>query len=285
MIKPVPNVSGLCAVAGHSRQAFYQVKHARQAATEGAKTLCALVLAERQVQPRLGVRKLRHLVAPALAAAKVKIGRDKCFNILRDNNLLVPRRRRYARTTDSNHAWRTYPDLYNHEPRPTAPHQTWVADITYVSTGEGFLYLALITDVFSRKIVGYDSADTLEATGCLRALTMAQKQLPKKVSVLHHTDRGSQYCCKDYIAQLNDRGARISMTQDGNCYPNALAERMNGILKQEYQLGSYFPTKDLALGAVHQGVYLYNHRRPHLALDLRTPAQAHRPTPARTTAA
>jgi len=274
--EPRPNLSALCALAGHSRQAFYQAHQQRASVVDYDPQVCALIATKRCEHPRLGGRKLYHLLHAELAAAGLPVGRDSLFNIMRRHALLVPRRRRRARTTDSNHPFRTYPDLYNHEPRPTAPHQSWVADITYVSTGEGFLYLALITDVFSRKIVGYDSADTLEATGCLRALTMAQKQLPKGASVLHHTDRGTQYCCHAYIKQLNRRRARISMTQDGNCYHNALAERMNGILKQEYHLGTWFRTKALALRAVRQAVTLYNEQRPHLALAMRTPAEAHR---------
>jgi putative transposase len=150
-----------------------------------------------------------------------------------------------------------------------------VSDITYIHSEEGYMYLALVTDTYSRKIVGYDMSDSLEAEGCIRALKMAQKQLPKGKKAIHHSDRGIQYCCKAYIKQLKKKKQRISMTQNGNCYDNAMAERMNGILKTEYMLGLKFKTKPQAKMACVQAIKLYNEERPHYALGMETPNVVH----------
>lgn len=154
-------------------------------------------------------------------------------------------------------------------------HQVWVSDLTYVRTAEGFMYLCLVMDAYSRKIVGVDMSDCLEAEGCLRALDMALKQLPAGASPIHHSDRGTQYCCKQYIAALQNRSCAISMTEFNHCYENAKAERLNGILKGEYGLDQTFRSKAQAMRAAQQAVILYNEHRPHMALDYRMPAQVH----------
>jgi putative transposase len=163
---------------------------------------------------------------------------------------------------------------------PSGPHQLWVSDITYIRTLEGFLFLSLVTDSFSRTIVGFDCSDSLEMEGALRALKMAQSQRTESIraahhSTMHHSDRGSQYCCGEYIAQLNRHGISISMTEESHCYENAQAERLNGILKQEYGLGATFKTKAEARAAVKEAVRLYNHYRPHGALKNRVPMSVH----------
>jgi transposase InsO family protein len=157
----------------------------------------------------------------------------------------------------------------------TGANQVWVSDITYVRTGEGFLYLALITDRWSRKIVGHHCGDSLEAEGCLKALDLALKELPEEARPIHHSDRGSQYCCHLYVDRLLERQLGVSMTEKDHCAENAMAERMNGILKQEYGLGVEFPTKADALRAVAQGIWLYNTRRLHAGLGYRVPEQVH----------
>ena len=181
----------------------------------------------------------------------------------------------YARTTDSRHRFGVYENLLA-ELALTGPHQALVSDITYIRTNEGFLYLSLVMDAFSRAIVGFDCSDTLEREGALRALRQALGQLPGGSEAIHHSDRGSQYCCGDYVACLQGAGVRISMTQANHCYENAQAERLNGILKQEYGLGMCQKDKASAGRGVSEAVALYNGRRPHTSLGYSTPMRVHR---------
>ena len=233
-----------------------------------------LVKRERQLQPRMGTRKLFVLLKRDLEKMGIAIGRDRLFAVLRARALLVPAKRRRPKTTDSGHGFHTWPNLIRNIV-PTMVHQVWVSDLTYIRTDVGFLYLSLVTDAFSRKIVGYDISDSLEAQGCLRALRMALGQLPEGACPIHHSDRGTQYCCAEYIDLLARHGCPISMTEVNHCYENAKAERVNGILKDEYGLGETFRNKAQAIKAVHQAIRLYNERRPHTALKYRTPAEVH----------
>jgi len=161
------------------------------------------------------------------------------------------------------------------ELKVTEPNQAWVSDLTYLRTEEGFLYLALMTDVVSHKIVGYHCSDRLEVEGCLQALDMALADLPAGARPMHHSDRGGQYCCHKYVEKLQARQLPISMTERDHCAENALAERMNGILKMEYAIGQEFKTKSLARRAVAEAIYLYNTRRPHWSLQMRVPEAVH----------
>jgi len=158
----------------------------------------------------------------------------------------------------------------------TGPNQAWAADITYIRTGEGFLYLSLITDMWSRKIVGFHVGDSLQTEGALSALAMALASLRGGAKPVHHSDRGCQYASHLYVGTLQEAGLQVSMTEELHCYENAIAERVNGILKQEYYIGSCFRNKNLAKTAVKQAVYLYNTRRPHKSLDYETPEKMHR---------
>jgi transposase InsO family protein len=156
------------------------------------------------------------------------------------------------------------------------PNQVWAGDITYIRTDQGFLYLSLLMDLWSRKVVGFHAGDTLEAEGAVRALEMALKELPRGTFPVRHSDRGCQYCSHRYVEKLNARGLSISMTEEMHCYEKAKAERLNGILKQEYSLGCSFRSKKQALAAVDEAVFLYNTRRPHLSLNYETPEKMHR---------
>jgi transposase InsO family protein len=180
----------------------------------------------------------------------------------------------YPHTTQSYHKLPVFRNLAK-ELEVKAPNEVWVSDLTYLRTMEGFLYLALITDKYSRKIVGWNVGDNLEAVGCTRALERALEELPAGSRPIHHSDQGSQYCCHEYVRRLGERGLAVSMTESNHCAENALAERMNGILKQEYGLGLEFGSKSLAQAAVRQSIELYNTRRPHGALGHRFPAQVH----------
>jgi transposase InsO family protein len=258
-----------------SRQNYYARRQVRRAQTVDAELVTELVRAERRVQPRLGTRKLRVVLQGVLAKAGVQLGRDRFFEVLRrDGLLLAPLPKIYPQTTSSYHCLPVFGNLVKDRVLKQ-PNEVWVSDLTYLRTAEGFLYLALVTDKFSRKIVGYHCGDTLESVGCVRALGMALKELPTGAHPIHHSDQGSQYCCHEYVQALGARGLTISMTERDHCAENALAERMNGILKQEYGLGHELPTKAAARQAVPQGIWLYNHKRPHTALNYQVPAVVH----------
>jgi putative transposase len=258
-----------------SRQNYYARRRVRQAQAVDAGLVTELVRAERRVQPRLGTRKLRVVLQGALAKAGVQLGRDRFFAVLRREGLLLaPLPKEYPQTTSSYHCLPVFANLVK-DREVKQPNEVWVSDLTYLRTAEGFLYLALVTDKFSRKIVGYHCGDTLEAVGCVRALGMALKDLPAQAHPIHHSDQGSQYCCHEYVQALGLRGLTISMTVADHCAENALAERMNGILKQEYGLGRELATKAGARRAVDQGIWLYNTKRPHTALNYRMPEEVH----------
>jgi len=268
-------VRELCALAGMSKQNFYKEKRARERRAVDEALVADLVRSERKEQPWLGGRKLRVVIAAELEEAGVSLGRDRFFELLGRHNLLITRRRRSGpRTTDSRHGFRVYENLLK-SLELQGPHEAWVSDLTYLRTREGFVYLALVMDAWSRKIVGWHVGETLEALGCVAALRMALRQLPEDARPIHHSDRGTQYCCGDYVGLLESRKLRISMTQENHCYENGKAERLNGILKQEYGLGGEFARKAEVGLAVRQAVALYNERRPHTALGYRTPAAMH----------
>ena len=267
-------ITKLCRKTGMSRQNFYKGRRERCRRKVDGNLIEELVRAERMVQPRLGGKKLYHLLKLELEKAGVRIGRDRFFEVLGERGLLLEPLPKAPRTTNSRHSLPVFRNLLT-DMQVDAPNQAWVSDITYLRTDEGFLYLSLITDDWSRKIVGYHTGDTLETEGCLRALEQAVKSLVDGMFPLHHSDRGSQYCSHLYTKTLREYGLGISMTEELHCYENAKAERVNGILKQEYFLGGCFRTKQQAIKAVDQAVWLYNTRRPHQALKYEIPSLVH----------
>jgi transposase InsO family protein len=212
---------------------------------------------------------------PKLAEAGVKIGRDRFFEVLREKSLLIERLPGMPKTTDSRHCLPVFHNLVKGMALASA-NQVWVGDITSIRTDEGFRYLSLLMDLWSRKIVGYHVGDTLEAEGVLRALEMALRDLSQGALPVHHSDRGCQYCSHRYVEKLKARGLRVSMTEEMHCYENANAERLNGILKQEYGLDCLFRRKEQVLAATDEAVFLYNTKRPHLSLNCETPEKMHR---------
>lgn len=267
-------VTDLCQLVGMTRQNYYKMRSIRKKQSIDEDLMLQFVRRERAVQPQLGGRKLLHLLRPELHEAGVSIGRDRFFEFMGSKGLLIARRRRQVKTTDSRHGFVVYENLLK-DMKLTDANQAFVSDITYIRTEEGFLYLALMMDAFSRMVVGYDCSDSLEAEGALRALSQTLRQLPAGSIAVHHSDRGLQYCCHRYVEMLKSRGLRVSMTQENHCYENGRAERLNGILKQEYGLGETFLTKADAMRAVRQAVELYNCCRPHQALGYRTPMSVH----------
>lgn len=268
------SVSELCERAGMSRQNYYAARQLRQRRQIDEAVIVELVKRERQLQPRLGGRKVLHLLQEEFKDAGVCIGRDRFFELLAENDMLVVPKPGMPRTTNSRHSLPVFLNLLEGK-ELSGPNEAWVSDLTYIRTDEGFLYAALITDAYSRKIVGAHIDDSLEAEGCLAALKQALSGLPEGKHPMHHSDRGCQYCCHEYVERLQERGLAISMTQVMHCYENAQAERVNGILKQEYELDRKFRTKAQARKSFEQAVWLYNHRRPHLGLDYRFPAEVH----------
>lgn len=272
-------ISGLCRIAGISRQGYYRLRRVRQRQAVNEEAVVRFVRRERAAQPRLGARKLHYLLNGAGQPANQKLGRDRFLRVLRRHDLLVKPKKKAVRTTYHDTALPVYRNLL-YQLTPTAPHQVWVSDITYVATEDGPLYLSLITDLYSRQIVGWNLSDTLAASESIKALKMAIDQLPLGRWPIHHSDRGSQYCCHDYVAVLNERHLPISMTEQNHCYENCYAERVNGILKMEYHLDHTFRSPAQAHRAISQAIWLYGHRRPHLSLQMQTPGHVHTAEPA-----
>jgi transposase InsO family protein len=224
--------------------------------------------------PRLGTRKLHYLLSSRFAEHGVRIGRDALFNLLREEQLLVARKKRYTKTTNSKHWMKKYPDLVQGKV-PTRPQQLWVADITYIAMNGGFSYLHLLTDAYSKKIVGYHLSDDLSAAASLQALKMAVGQRQCLRGLIHHSDRGLQYCSNLYSSFLKSKNITISMTQTGSPYDNAVAERVNGILKDEFALDATFTNKQQLIRQLKQSVSAYNTKRPHNSNHMLTPVQMH----------
>lgn len=227
--------------------------------------------------PRIGGRKLFHLLKAPMQAHDIDIGRDKFFDILGDYNLLVRRRKRKPLTTDSDHPFFKYPNLIR-DLEVVRPNQLWVSDITYIPVGLGFNYLSLITDAYSRKIVGWCLWENLKRDGTVAALQMALRSCSTAAltGLIHHSDRGLQYCSGEYTDLLTGSGMRISMTEKSDPYENAIAERVNGILKTEFGLGDRFSGHVAASEGVDKGVETYNTLRPHASCNYLTPDQAHK---------
>ncbi|PQJ12584.1 transposase [Flavipsychrobacter stenotrophus] len=214
------------------------------------------------------------MLEPFLEQHKLQIGRDGLFDLLGTHRLLIRiRKSRVPRTTFSNHWMHKYPNLIIGMAVP-APDKLWVSDITYITLKDDFAYLSLLTDAYSRLITGYCLSKTLHAEGCVKALKMAIKRLPEGSKVIHHSDRGSQYCCYEYVEILKANHVSISMTQNSDPRENAIAERVNGIIKQEFLSGSY-DTFTQAVTAVKEAINIYNNERRHSSIDMLTPHEAH----------
>jgi transposase InsO family protein len=223
----------------------------------------------------LGTRKIYHQIKPAVTSLGLKVGRDNLFSLLRSNDLLIKPRKRHVITTNSKHWLRKYPNLVK-DLQVTAPEQVWVSDITYVKTDEGNCYLNMVTDAFSRKIMGFSIADTMNTEEMKKAYEMAlgQRSHPQQ-KLIHHSDRGIQYCSADYVSLSTNNNHQISMTENGDPYENALAERMNRTLKEEFGLGRRLTSKQQAFRLAQEAIGLYNEQRPHSALKMQTPNQVH----------
>lgn len=223
----------------------------------------------------MGVRKLYELLEPFMLEHQIKMGRDALFELLAANHLLVKRRKRRVYTTQSFHWLRKYPNLIK-DLTPERSNQLWVSDITYWKIVTGYVYISLITDAYSHKILGYQVAETLEAIESIQALEMALATLEQQAdSLTHHSDRGLQYCSGGYVKLLQDHGIQISMTESGDPLENAIAERVNGILKEEYL--ECYEVEDIhqAKELLNEVVKLYNKQRPHMSIGYMKPEDLH----------
>jgi len=268
-------MKALCELFGHGRQAWYEAQKRSDQRQTQQQSLLAEVKRIREKHPKVGAQKLYFQLRGWCEQNGVKIGRDKFLNLLRTNGLMIYRRARKAVTTNSKHDFYRYPNLVKGI-KVTGPNQLWVSDITYLRLPRGFTYLSLITDAYSRKIVGWAVHDTLQTEGPLSALRKALKGLNiKPESLIHHSDRGIQYCSREYTKMLKTNKIRISMTEQADPYENALAERMNRTLKEEFALDRTFLSVAQARQLVKEAIGYYNHVRPHASCGYRTPEQAH----------
>jgi putative transposase len=268
------SITLLCSLSGYSRQAYYKQGHLEERTGFQDELIISQVISYRVIQKKLGTRKLLELLQPFMAKQGVFIGRDRLFELLRMYGLLIgKKRRRKPNTTCSRHSLRKYPNLFENL-TPIAAGGVWVSDITYIELCQGSGFLSLVTDAYSRKVVGYHLCEYLNASGPVAALQMAIAGCKDTSGLIHHSDRGTQYCCNAYVEILQAAGIGISMTQTGDPRDNAIAERMNGILKGEL-LEEIYPTIEVARDDIAQSVNTYNYLRPHCSLEMLTPAIAH----------
>jgi len=264
----------ICNVFDLKRDAYYKYKKRYTIQNNIEQNVIELVKKSRQTLPREGTRKLMKSLKNDFNKNNIKIGRDQLFRILRKNQLLVKRKKYSSRTTNSYHRFYKYNNTIK-DVEINRPNQVWASDITYIRTIKGFCYLALITDMYSRKIVGYDLSDSLELKGCVRALNKAIYNAKNIKGLTHHSDRGIQYCSNIYTQILKRKKIEISMTEENHCYENALAERVNGILKDEFYLDQTFTSVSQAKNATKNAIKLYNNKRLHLSLEDKTPNYVH----------
>ncbi|WP_040539729.1 IS3 family transposase [Pedobacter arcticus] len=259
---------------GMNRQLYYRAINSLNNKRTVAQKVTALVLEVRMRMPRLGTRKLYHMLCPELQ--NLGIGRDKLFRIMKANHLDIVPKRQYHITTDSHHRFRKHKNLVEHL-RVDRPEQVWVSDITYIGTRKNPMYLSLVTDLYSKRIMGHDVSESLHATGAVCAIKHALKNRRfKDEELIHHSDRGLQYCCDEYQGLLADSRILCSMTERYDPYQNAAAERINGILKQEFIRGIQITDIQLMKKLIAQSIDIYNGERPHWSCFMNTPDQMHR---------
>lgn len=259
---------------GISRQAIYQRIERSRKESEKHKAVIKLVEEQRVLLPRLGTRKLYYNLKDLFEDYQLKVGRDKLFDILRYANMLIKPKKNYTKTTNSKHWLRKHPNLLVTS-EINRPNQAYVSDITYIKSHERTHYLSLVTDAYSRKIVGYHLSDDMSSEEVVKALKMAVKNKKFNQPIIHHSDRGLQYCSAVYQKELQKNGIKPSMTDGYDCYQNALAERVNGILKHEFLIHKCNTGKELNK-YISESVWAYNNIRPHLSLNMKTPNDIHK---------
>lgn len=275
---PRISLGKFCQLLGVTRQAYYQHFWNQEQLIFEDELIISEVLKIRKNHRHMGGRKLFELLQPFLLEHQIKMGRDRLFDVLSANYLLVRRRKKQTITTNSYHRFKKYPNLIR-DFVPNAPNELWVSDITYWRIKDYFNYISFITDAYSRKIVGYHLGDSLQTAETIQALEMAISNLSeeekKSLQLIHHSDRGTQYCSNEYVKLLQSNNIGISMTENGDPLENAIAERVNGIIKEEYlndyQVDNVREAKELLDTVIH----LYNNERPHMSIGNLTPNQVH----------
>ncbi|MBL4753417.1 MAG: IS3 family transposase [Flavobacteriales bacterium] len=268
-------ITRFCRLLGITRQAWYQHFWHTESITIEQELVLQQVLQIRKSHRHMGGRKLYEKLQPFMIEHQIKMGRDALFDLLAANHLLVRKKKRAVYTTNSFHWLRKYPNLIR-DFVPNGPNQLWVSDITYWKIKLNFVYISFITDAYSHKVVGYHVAESLEAIETQQALKMALeglKQQPDKL--IHHSDRGIQYCSGGYVKLLQDNRIKISMTENGDPLENAIAERLNGIIKQEYLYDHQPKDINQAKVILTSSVDLYNDERPHESIGNLTPENVH----------
>lgn len=261
----------ICSKLNKTRAAYYKHLAENGQTFLHAEVVRELTMEKRKYMPRLGGKKTYWEIRDDLKLHGIKMGRDKYFDWLRAESMLIRPKKRFTRTTQSFHRFRRHHNQIQGL-EINKPDQVWVSDITYLRLQNGFCYLSLITDVFSRKIIGHQVSENLGLEGPLCALEKACRN-KSNTKTIHHSDRGFHYCSDKYIKMLASANIDVSMGEVGNCYENAIAERVNGILKEEFNLDATFPATKNAKQIVDQAVYAYNNLRPHMSINLKKPNQ------------
>ncbi|TNF29242.1 MAG: IS3 family transposase, partial [Bacteroidetes bacterium] len=270
------SLSHCCRLFGMSRQAIYQAEHRYRRREQELAPVRNMVMDVRMDMPRLGTRKVYHIIKADLESREIKMGRDALFSYLRRENMLIRPKKNYTRTTYSKHWMRKYPNLLQHTD-VTRTEQVLVSDITYIKSRERTHYLSLVTDAYSRRIMGHHLSDDMSSENVAKAMKMAIGKRTTALPMIHHSDRGLQYCSEHYQKLLRENNITPSMTDGYDCYQNALAERMNGILKQEFLIHRCNTGKELKK-LIEQSIDTYNEKRPHLSLKMQTPNFIHQRT-------
>ncbi len=270
------SLSRSCRLFGISRQAIYQSRNRAQERAFELEEIKPLVQTVRMRMPRLGTRKLYYLLKEELSCRGIKLGRDGLFDYLRRENLLIKPKKNYTKTTDSKHWLKKYPNLFK-ERKAIRSEEVFVSDITYIKSKDRTHYLSLVTDAYSRKIMGYHLSNGMGSEEIVQALKMAVNNRKNNKDLIHHSDRGLQYCSAIYQNELKQGNIKASMTDGYDCYQNALAERINGILKNEFLI--YECKNEIELNQlIKESIDIYNNERPHLSLNFKTPNFIHEKT-------
>jgi putative transposase len=267
-------LQSLCALFGYSRQAYYDWVGRKEEESIEEALIVDLVKHIRIDIPRVGTRTLHFMLQGQWQDQGIKCGRDRLMDILRERNMLIRPKRKYTKTTDSDHDLEKHPNLVTSW-KVDGPEKLWVSDLTYIRVRDRWCYVIFITDAYSHKIMGYQVDDNMKATMCLKALEMAIANRTNHGTLIHHSDRGVQYCSKLYVDRLKKAELNISMTQNGDPLENCVAERVNGIFKGIYNMDRVFDSLEQAQQAIAGMVHSYNNVRPHSSCDMLTPAKAH----------
>jgi putative transposase len=271
---PNTGIGHLCRLFGKTRHAWYDYQWRLKDTGLKEEIILQHVMEVRNDLPRVGTLKLHHLITPKLLSHGISVGRDYLFDLMREHGLYIRRRKRRVITTDSRHWMHKYPNLIK-DLQVIRPEEVWASDITYIRMNSGWAYLSLITDLYSHRVMGYCLRKDLSAQGCIDALKMALKNRIYNQPLIHHSDRGSQYCSREYVDLLIKNMVAVSMTENGSPYENAVAERMNGILKSEFNLYSSQQGMEETQQRIGCNITAYNQIRPHDSCDRLTPSQAH----------